>query len=257
MKKWKLGWRLMTPVQKTVFVMLVVCAASALLLPETPYLIRMAGLGAIGAWLVVRPRRGRLPHRPKSAMTDPSRRKPVPRVLAEEEREPRLRSAASAGGLRLVEGRTDRAGALEQMRETVGGFPPERYGAELDAALARIEAARVDVRARRVKRIAEARRLDPLNAVFALYYFNSRHAEHPAEAGLGSIDLYEALGDLYPREQIDEARERSGALIREGWSCAYHPDDNGRQFQQLREHHPGFIDAHLHEAAGWGHLFNR
>lgn len=45
MKKWKLGWRLMTPVQKTVFVMLVVCAASALLLPETPYLIRMAGLG--------------------------------------------------------------------------------------------------------------------------------------------------------------------------------------------------------------------
>lgn len=157
----------------------------------------------------------------------------------------------------MVEGKQDRAETLTRMRETIGGFPHERYEAELDAALARIEEAQVKARARRQQRITEARQLDLLNAVFALYYFNSRHSRHPAEAGLGSIGLYEALGDLYTREQIDEAKKRSGALIEEGWSCAYYPDDNGRQVQQLREHHPGFIDAHLHQAADWDYFNNR
>lgn len=275
MKKWQLGWQLMTQVQKTVFIALIVCAVLSLALPETPYLLRMAGLGAIGAWLVVRPRRGRPSLRPGITAHPPPSRAPggmggimasqtsapraprAPRVLTEEERERSLHSSAGAQGLRLVEGKLDRAGALAQMRKTVDGFPHTRYEAALDAALASIEVAQVDVRVRRAKMIGEARKMDPLNAVFALYYFNSRRSRHPQEAGLGSINLDEALGDLYAHEQIEAAKARCSDLIEEGWSCAYYPDDNGRQVQQLREHHPGFTDAHLHRAADWGYFNNR
>lgn len=170
---------------------------------------------------------GRRPTRAQRAAPTPGadtanapRRRPTPPVLTEEQRETSLHSSAGFQGLRMVEGKQDRAETLTRMRETIGGFPHERYEAELDAALARIEEAQVKARARRQQRITEARQLDLLNAVFALYYFNSRHSRHPAEAGLGSIGLYEALGDLYTREQIDEAKKRSGALIEEGWSCA-------------------------------------
>lgn len=241
---WKIGWQLMSPVQKTVFIMLIVCAVCALALPEVPYLIRMAGLGAVGAWLVVGPRRRR-----------PTR--PAPRVLTEQQRESSLYSSAGFQGLRMVEGKQDRAETLAQMQKTIGGFPSERYEAELDAALPRIQEAQVKARARRAEFVAEARAMDPLNAVFSIYYFNSRHAGHPAEAGLGSINLVEALGDLYSVEQIEAAKARSRALIEEGWTCAYYPDDNGRQIQQLRDHHPGFTDTHLHKAADWGYFMNR
>jgi hypothetical protein len=157
----------------------------------------------------------------------------------------------------MVAGKQDRAETLAQMRETIGGFPPERYEAELDAALAQIEKEQVKVRAKRDEFVAEARKMDALNAVFAIYYFNSRYASHPPEAGLGSLTLHEVLGDLYAHEQIEAAKTRSSALIEEGWTCPYYPDDNGRQVQQLREHHPGFTDAHLHKAADWGYFMNR
>lgn len=200
-------------------------------------------------------------HRPASPlgvpMTSPPRHKPTPRVLTEEERESSLHSSAHFQGLRLVAGKQDRAETLAQMQKTIGGFPPERYETELDIALARIQEAQVKVRARRAEFVAEARAMDLLNAVFSIYYFNSRHASHPQEAGLGSISLVEALGDLYSPEQIESAKARSSALIEEGWSCAYYPDDNGRQVQQLREHHPGFTDTHLHKAADWGYFMNR
>ncbi|MGX5359699.1 hypothetical protein [Kocuria sp. KH4] len=73
----------------------------------------------------------------------------------------------------------------------------------------------------------------------------------------GSISLIEALGDLYTPEQIEAAKARSSALIEEGWTCAYSPDDDGRQIRQLREHHPDFTDVHLHQAADWGFFLNR
>ena len=185
------------------------------------------------------------------------RHKPTPKVLTEEQRESSLHAAAGFQGLRMVAGKQDRAETLAQMRQTIGGFPPERYEAELDAALAGIEHEQAKARARRAEFVAEARAMDPLNAVFSIYYFNSRHATHPQEAGLGSIKLYEALGDLYTEEQIEAAKARSSALIEEGWTCAYYPDDNGRQVDQLREHHPGFTDAHLYKAADWGYFMNR
>ena len=189
--------------------------------------------------------------------TPPPRHTPTPRVLTEEERERSLHSAAGFQGVRMVAGKQDRAETLARMRETIGGFPPERYEAELDAALPRIHEAQLKARARRAEFVAEARSMDALNAVFSIYYFNSRHSTHPQEAGLGSIKLYEALGDLYTEEQIEAAKARSSALIEDGWTCAYYPDDNGRQVQQLREHHPGFTDAHLNKAADWGYFMNR
>jgi hypothetical protein len=178
-------------------------------------------------------------------------------VLTEEQRERSLHASAHFHGLRLVAGKQDRAETLARMRETIGGFPSERYEAELNAALAGIEKEQVKARGRRAEFVAEARAMDPLNAVFSIYYFNSRHATHPQEAGLGPIKLDEALGDLYTTEQIEAAKARSSALIEEGWSCAYYPGETGRQIQQLREHHPGFTDAHLQKAADWGYFMNR
>lgn len=189
--------------------------------------------------------------------TPPPRHTPTPRVLTEQERQSSLHASAHFQGLRLVAGKQNRAESLTQIQKTIGGFPPERYEAELDDALAGIEKEQVKVRARRAEFVAEARAMDPLNAVFSIYYFNSRHSTHPQEAGLGSIKLDEALGDLYTHEQIEAAKDRSSALIEEGWTCAYYPDDNGRQVQQLREHHPGFTDTHLHKAADWGYFMNR
>lgn len=233
---WKLGWKLMSPVQKTVFIMLIVCVVCALVLPEVPYLIRVAGLGAVGAWLVVRPRRRRRP-RPPQPLKDAMKQwplphhTPTPRVLTEEERERSLHSAAGFQGVQMVAGKQDRAETLAQMRKTIAGFPPERYEAELEAALPRIHEAQEKARVRRAKFVAEAREMDSLNAVFSIYYFNSRYASHPQEVGLGTISLTEALGDLYSHEQIEETKARCSALIEEGWSCAYYTDDNGRQVQ--------------------------
>lgn len=189
--------------------------------------------------------------------TPPPRRTPSPRVLTEEQRESSLNSAAGFQGVRLVAGKQDRAETLAQMRKTIGGFPTERYEAELETALPRIHEAQEKARVRRAEFVAAARAMDPLNAVFSIYYFNSRYASHPQEVGLGSISLTEALGDLYSHEQIEEAKARCSALIEEGWTCAYYRDDNGRQIQQLREHHPGFTDDHLHQAADWGYFMNR
>ncbi|MFI7484121.1 hypothetical protein ACH9EU_17110 [Kocuria sp. M1R5S2] len=174
-----------------------------------------------------------------------------------EHRESRLRSAAMHNGGRMVEGRQLRGAALERMRGTVPGFPPERYEAELDNALARIDERRVEVLARRAQHVAEARELDMLNAVFALHYFNQRFSGHVGEYGLGRIDLVDALGDLYSREQINEAVTRADALIDDGQRCAYFSDDDGRQIRWLRQNHPGFVEAHLHRAADWGYMLNR
>ncbi len=157
----------------------------------------------------------------------------------------------------MLEGKTDRAGALEQMCDTVPGFPAERYAAELDDALARIEVAKVDVRARRAQDVAEAREMDLLDAVFALHYFNRRFSGHAWQYGLGPIDIVEALGDLYSRKKIDEAVVRCDALIAEGIRLGYGAWDTDADMNRLRQAHPGFSDRSLGRALNWGYLIGR
>jgi hypothetical protein len=160
-------------------------------------------------------------------------------------------------GIRMVEGRQFREAALEQLQANLPDFPPERYGTELDDALARIDEEQVGVLVRREKMIAEARELDMINAVFAIYYFNSRYSRHVGEYGLGPIKLAEALGDLYSREQIAEAVSRAGALIDEGIRMGYGPWDWDADMDHLRQTHPGFSDRALGEALDWGRFFGR
>ena len=186
-------------------------------------------------------------------MTDHNR----PQNETPEEKESRLRSAAWYRGTRMVEGREPQTEALERLQEIVPGFPPERYEAELEDALARIEMAKVDVLARRAKHVAEARELNALNAVFTLHYFNRRFSGHIGEYGLGPIDLLEALGDLHSREQIDEAVTRSNTLIEEGIRLGYGPWDTEADLAHLRQAHPGFTDRALGRALDWGHLIGR
>ncbi len=253
------AWRSLEPTQKG---LIIGVGIGALLWMFTDTLSWVAAGVFMGAGIGQhigrrRARRRHSPPAPGVPTAPPPRRTPTPRVLTEEERGRSLRSSAHFQGLRLVAGKQDRAETLAQMRRTIEAFSAERYEAELDAALAGIEQAQVRVRARRAEFVAEARAMDTLNAVFSICYFNSRHAGHPEHAGLGPIPLHEALEDLWTIEQIEAAKARSSALIEEGWTCAYSPDDDGRQIRQLREHHPGFTDAHLHQAADWGFFLNR
>ena len=174
-----------------------------------------------------------------------------------EELESRLRSAAMHHGIRMVEGRQFREAALEQLQANLPGFPPERYGTELDDALVQIDEAQVAVLVRREKMIAEARELDLINAVFAIHYFNSRYSRHVCEVGLGPIKLAEALGDLYSPEQIAGATARADALITEGIRMGYGPWDWDADMDRLRRAHPGFSDRALGDALDWGRFFGR
>ena len=169
-----------------------------------------------------------------------------------EHQEERLRWAVTYRGTRMLEGKTDRAGALEEVRDTVPGFPPERYESAFDAALARIEEYRVGARARRAKDVAQAREMDVLHAVFALHFFNRRFSGHVGEYGLGRIDLDEALGDLYSGEQIAEAVTRSNTLIEEGLRMGIGPMDFHADMDRLRAAYPGFNDHALSDALSWG-----
>lgn len=176
---------------------------------------------------------------------------------APEQREAGLRSMAMHFAGRLVEGRDFREAVLERMQANLPGFPVERYAAELDAALARIEQAQVDVMARREQLIAEARRLDRLNAVFTIRYYNRRYSGRSTEYGLGPIDPVEALSDLYSHEQIAEAVVDADALIDEGIRMGYGSWDHEPNMAHLRAAHPGFDDRALSKALDWGHLIGR
>ncbi|MUN62152.1 hypothetical protein GMA12_03170 [Kocuria sediminis] len=174
-----------------------------------------------------------------------------------EQRESELRSMAMHFGGRLVAGRDFREAVLERMQANLPGFPPERYESELEAALARIDEAQVDVMARREQLIAEARQLDRLHAVFTIHYFNRRFSGHVGEYGLGRINLVDALGDLYAREQITEAVRRCDALIEEGIRMGISSWDHEPNMAHLRRAHPGFDDRALSQVLDWGHLIHR
>ncbi|MCK6208933.1 hypothetical protein KZX45_00040 [Georgenia sp. EYE_87] len=160
-------------------------------------------------------------------------------------------------GIRMVEGRQFREAALEQLQVNLPGFPPERYGTELDDALARIDEDQVVVLVRREQMIAEARERDLLNAVFSIYYFNSRYSRHDSEVGLGPIKLADALGDLYTHEQLSEAAARANALITDGIRMGYGHLDWNADMDHLRRSHPGFSDRALGDALDWGRFFGR
>ncbi|MHA7263690.1 hypothetical protein ACX80W_10860 [Arthrobacter sp. TMN-37] len=258
MKKWQLGWRMMTPPQKAVTAALIACAIVALVLPEIPFLIRVAGLGALGAWLLARPRRQRPLHYLTVDMEDDLSpyREPTHEVLTAADRAS-IRTAGWYNGCRMAEGKTNRAGALQRMRDTIPGLPAEHYEAGLDEALMRIEAFKAEVRDRRARLVAEARESDALNAVFALHYYNRRYSRHVGQYGLGEIDLEDALGDLFSRKQIHEKVMRSDALIEEGIRMGRGSWDHEPNMAHLRQTHPGFNDQALSDALGWGHVMHR
>ncbi|MUN62151.1 hypothetical protein GMA12_03165 [Kocuria sediminis] len=251
------AWRDLEPMQKGLVLGVLAGAVLALLTWQLSWLAAGVFLG-VGTGRLIDHRRHtqhRAGHHTQNA-TAMARTDHRPEETPEH-REERLRWAATYRGTRMLEGKTDRAGALEQIRHTVPGFPSGRYESELDAALVRIEQYRVGVRARRAKDVAHAREMDVLNAVFALHYFNRRFSGHVGEYGLGRVDLEDALGDLYFREQIDEAVHRSDALIDEGIDMGLGPWDWDADMAHLRQAHPGFNDGALGEALGWGRYFGR
>lgn len=251
------AWSSLAPHQKGLLIGLGIGTALWAFTGTLPWIAAGVGLGS-GLGLLLGRRRARTQHPPLGVpMTSPPRRKPMPRVLTEEERESSLYAAAWFNGTRMAEGKTDRAGALQHMRETIGGFPPERYETQLDATLAGIEEAKVRVSDRRAKDVAKARELDLLNAVFDLHYFNRRFSGRVGEYGLGPIDLVGALGDLWSREQIDEAVTRSDALIDEGIRMGVGSWDHEPNMARLRAAHPGFSERSLSRALDWGHIVHR
>ncbi|GGG61547.1 hypothetical protein GCM10011374_25760 [Kocuria dechangensis] len=251
------AWRDLEPMQKGLVLGVLAGAVLAVLTRQLSWLAVGVFLGAGAGYLVGRRRHTQLQtghHAQNAAVMSSTEHRPEE---TPEHREERLRWAATYRGTRMLEGKTDRAGALGQIRDTVPGFGPERYESELEAALARIEQYRVGVRARRAKNLAQAREMDVLNAVFALHYFNRRFSGHVGEYGLGRIDPEEALGDLYTRKQIAEAVTRSNALIEEGLRMGIGPMDIHADMDRLRAAHPGFNDRALSDAVNWGYLIHR
>ncbi|WP_146069719.1 hypothetical protein [Arthrobacter sp. B0490] len=151
----------------------------------------------------------------------------------------------------MLEGKTDRAGAVEQIGCTVPGFSAERYEAELDEALIRIEEYRMRVRARRLLLIQKAREMSALDGVFALHSFNRKFSRHVGQYGLGPISLEEALGDMHSHEVIEEAVVRTDALIREAIDMDTSSGRHELNMASLRQTHPGFNDHSMIEALCW------
>jgi len=141
--------------------------------------------------------------------------------------------------------------------DTVPGFSPEGYVAELDEALLRIEGYRVGVRARRATLVHEARDVNGLDGVFALRYFNRRFSGHVGEYGLGPIDLMQALGDMYAPGAIEDAVARVDALIDEGIRMGTGSWEHEPNMASLRQAHPGSGDRSMSRALDWGHLIYR
>ncbi|WP_168199712.1 hypothetical protein [Citricoccus sp. SGAir0253] len=254
------AWRDLEPTQKGLVLGVLAGALVALVTWRLSWLALGVLLGAGIGYLVERRRRtGRRTGR-HGRDGSPMGRSRHPHHRPEEspaDRAERLGWAATYHATRMLEGRTDRAGAVGQVRDTVPGFDPGRYEAEVDAALARIQEYRVGVRARRAERVAQARELDVLNAVFALHYFNRRYSRHPGQYGLGPIDLAEALGDLAPRGQLAEAVARCDALIEEGIRTGTGHGDVHADMAHLRREHPGFNDRALGDALDWGWYYGR
>ncbi len=255
------AWTSLNPVQQGLIIGVGAGAVLGAFTDDLPWIAAGVFLG-VGIGQRVGRRRART-QSPTHRAEDIMKRRPIPRhtptpkVVTEEERESSLRSAAWYNGGRRGDGKTDRAGALATMRETIGGFPPERYEDELDAALAGIEEARIRVVARRAEHVAEARELDPLNAVLDLHYFNRWFSGLVGQYGLGRIDLREALGDLYAHEEIDEAVVRSDALIEEGIRMGIGSWEHEPNMAHLRAAHPGFSDRAVSRALDSGHLIYR
>lgn len=247
----------MEPMHKGLLLGVLAGAVLALLTHQLPWLAAGVFLGVWIGHTAGRRRQRKRKTRHQARNGAPARRA-VPRPEeTPEHRDERLRWAATFRGTRLLEGRTDRGGALEEIRNTVLGFPFERYESELDEALARIDQYRVGVRARRAKLVGEAREMDALNAVFTLWYFNGRFSGHVGECALGPIDPVKALGDLHPPEVLEEVAVRSAALIDEGVSMGIGSWDHEPNMAHLRQSHPGFSDRALADALDWGHLIYR
>ncbi|MGJ9371898.1 hypothetical protein [Nesterenkonia sp. CF4.4] len=251
------AWRSLEPREKGLVLGVLVGAVLALLDWQPAWLAAGVLLGVgVGHIVGLRESSRHKAHRPPGHKTLVRGESPDAQETPEH-REERLRSAAWFRATRMIEGRTDRAGTLEEIRDTVPGFTPGRYEHELDEALARIKESQVGVRARRVKLVEEAREMDVLDAVFALRYFNARFSGHIGQYGLGPIDIIEALGDLYPQEVIEEAAARASALISEGIDMGIGSWDHRPNAAYLRQAHPGFNDRAVSDALDWGHMIHR
>ncbi len=240
----------MSTPQKMVFVVLVFCAMTVLILPEIPYVLRMCGAAAVGAWLVVRPRRSS-----GKKVVSPYRTKA--RVRTADERELDVRSCARHWATRMLQGECDRREAIRRVRETVPGFRFQRYERDFDDALNLSEKDKVSVRARRDELIAKARQQDVFNAVFTIHFYNCRYSGHMGEYGLGHINIIDALGDVFSPDLIAEAVRRADALIEDGQQCGSRARDVPEDMAALAEAHPGYHHDHLSDAMFWGYHLNR
>ena len=163
-----------------------------------------------------------------------------------QDREARLRSAAEHYVGKLLSG-IDRTAVLAELRAAAPGFTPARYEAALDEELVRRDRACDRAAARRHELVQQARDMDVLNAVFALTLFNRSHAV------AGPVDSHDALGDLYDATAIDEAAERTDALIAHAADLGFGAQNARDDRAELQLAHPGFSLEHLSEALNWGY----
>lgn len=93
--------------------------------------------------------------------------------------------------------------------------------------------------------------------VFALHHFDRRFSGHVGECGPGRIGIIEVQGDLYSREQIEQAVVRSDALIDEGIRMGTGSRENEPDMAHLRQDHPGSTDRAVSRAPDRGRSVHR
>lgn len=250
------GWRQLDPLQQGLLIGLVLGMLPAVLARDPIWIAATLAAGAVAGNVVAR-RRERVRAREHAASTGAT----VPRQQRRQDKvaqqESSLRAACSYQGRELLYRGADRSTVLERVRAKVPGLAEERYEAALSDAVAQLERLRRHSLERRAKDIAEARRQDVLNAVFALHYRNRRFSRQNLDDGIVPIDLHEVLGDLWSAEEIEAALARSATLIEDGMRYGWQPDQMGQQLDELGTRHPGFNLSNLHAALDWGYQRNR
>jgi hypothetical protein len=142
------------------------------------------------------------------------------------------------------------------MQSVAPGFPLEAYEQELTRAMEWAEEYRQDGLRRRRLEIEKAKKLDVLNAVFALYLLNTRYGSHYVEDGLGYIDIQQELGGTFSSHDLETAKRKANEVIRSAKNLVWRSWD-GPHLSDLRAKFPQYNDSNLSAAIGHAYWLNR
>lgn len=168
----------------------------------------------------------------------------------------RIRASSHWHACRYLYRGWSREQTIQRMQSVAPGFPRETYEQELTRAMEWAEEHRQDGLRRRRLEIEEAKKLDVLNAVFALYLLNTRYGSHYVENGLGYIDIQQELGSTYSSHDVETAKRKAKAVTSSAADSVWRSWD-APHLTDLRAKFPEYNDSNLSAAIGHAYWLNR